>query len=562
MRTPLLLYVLALGVRGLLILHFPDPAYPDSAYYVDAARALHAGHGFNVDFVWIFAEVGGAIPANPVLPVPAFAHWMPLASLVQVPFLLVFGDVAWTSAVPFALIGALAAPLTWAIARDIGARPLVAIGAGILVALPLLTLPFMAQPDNFSLYQPLVAASLWMAARGFRGSPRSFVLAGLLAGLATFARSDGVLVLLALGFVFVWDRTRARRSPPLEAGGALIAAPPPKPLIPIWTALAAVGVFMLVMAPWWARQLLEFGSLSPSTASGKVLFIRDIGEWNSIATPATLDHLLGMGIGPLLMTRIGGFVAAITIYIVLVCGIILAPPLAFGAWARRHSPHYLPFFAYAAILFLFSGLVSAVHVPGGTFIHSAVALAPHSYILALEGVGVGVAWIAARRPAWRAIVATRLFTSAAIVFSVVLAVLAAQNVHANWMERRDKDETIASAFETARVPAGDRVMSIDAAGTKYATGHGGTVLVNDPLATILQVGFAYDIRWLVLDRSETVDAVAPILDKDERPAWIGQPIYSERGTGLNADSTPQAYSVAIFPVCLNASFDPRCFATL
>jgi hypothetical protein len=486
---------------------------------------------------------------------------MPFASLVQVPFLFAFGDVAWASALPFALIGALAAPLTWAIARDIGARPLVAIGAGILVALPLLSLPFMAQPDNFSLYQPLVAASLWMAARGLRGSPRSFVLAGLLAGLATLARNDGLLVLAALGFVFAWDRTRARRSPPLAAGGALIPTAPPKPLIPVWAALATVGVFILVMAPWWARQLLEFGSLSPSTASGKVLFIRNIGEWNDITTPATLDHLLGMGIGPLLMTRIGGFVAAATIYVILVCGIILAPPLAFGAWARRHSPDFLPFFAYAAILFLFSGLVSAVHVPGGTFIHSAVALAPHSYILALEGIGVGVAWIASRRPAWRAIVATRLFTGAAIVFSVILAVLAVQNVHANWAERRDRATTIADAFETAQVPAGDRVMSIDAAGTKYATGHGGTVLVNDPLATILQVGFAYDVRWLVLDRAETIDAVAPILDKDERPAWIGRPIYSERGTGLNADGTPQAYSLAIFPICLNASFDPRCFAT-
>ena len=560
MRTPLLLYVLALVVRGLLIVQFPDPAYPDSAYYVDAARAIHAGHGLNVDFIWIFAEVGGAVPANPVLPVPAFGHWMPLASLVQVPFLFAFGDVAWASDVPFALIGALAAPMAWAIARDVGARPLVAIGAGILTALPLLSLPFMAQPDNFSLYQPLVVGSLWMAARGLRGSPRSFVLSGLLAGVATLARTDGLLVLAALGFVFVWDRTRARRTQPLDAGGALVAPPPPKPVIPLWAALASVGVFALVMAPWWARQLLEFGTLSPSTASGKVLFIRDIGEWNSITTPATLDHLLGMGIVPLLMTRIGGFVAAVTIYVILVCGIVLAPTLAVGGWARRHSPDFLPFFAYAALLFLFSGLVSAVHVPGGTFIHSAVALAPHSYILALEGVGVTVAWMATRRPAWKAFVATRVFASAAIVMSVLIAWLGVASVHATWSARRDKAGTIAAAFEDARVPATDRVMSIDAAGTRYATGRGGVVLVNDPLATILDVGFAYGIRWLVLDRADGVPAVAPILDSDQRPAWIGPPIYAERGTGTNPDGSPQAYSLAIFPICLNSAIDPRCFS--
>ena len=38
----------------------------------------------------------------------------------------------------------------------------------------------------------------------------------------------------------------------------------------------------------------------------------------------------------------------------------------------------------------FSAIVSAVHVPGGTFIHSAIALAPFSYILALEGIDVAV----------------------------------------------------------------------------------------------------------------------------------------------------------------------------
>ena len=90
MRTPLLLYALALLVRGLLIWHFPDPAYPDSAYYVDVARQLTAGHGFNIDFIWIFPEVGGTIPALPTLPIPSNAHWMPLASIVQVPFMWLF----------------------------------------------------------------------------------------------------------------------------------------------------------------------------------------------------------------------------------------------------------------------------------------------------------------------------------------------------------------------------------------------------------------------------------------------------------------------------------------
>ena len=160
MRIPFVLYALALVVRVALIWHFPDPAYPDSFYYVDVARNLAAGHGFNIDLIWIFPEVGGTIPADPVLPIASNAHWMPLASLVQVPFIWLLGETPWASALPFALIGSLAAPLTWAMARDARASDRVALGAEILIAVPVLSVVYMVQPDNFSLYQPLVLGAL------------------------------------------------------------------------------------------------------------------------------------------------------------------------------------------------------------------------------------------------------------------------------------------------------------------------------------------------------------------------------------------------------------------
>jgi 4-amino-4-deoxy-L-arabinose transferase-like glycosyltransferase len=518
-RIPFVLYALALVVRVVLIWHFPDPAYPDSFYYVDVARNLADGRGFTIDLIWIFPEVGGTIPADPTLPIASNAHWMPLASLVQVPFIALAGPSPWASALPFALIGSLAAPLTWAMARDARASEWVARGAGVLVAVPVLSVVYMVQPDNFSLYQPLVLAALWMGARGLKGSPRSFAAAGLLAGLATLSRNDGLLVLAALGITFLWDRWRRRA-------------------IPWSAAFACVGLFILVMAPWWLRQLAVFGSLSPSTASGKVFFIRDIGEWNSITTPATLQHLLGMGVGPFLATRLGGLVAAVTIYSVLVAGFVLVPFMVIGGWARRRSLDFSPFFVYAGLLFAFSALVSAVHVPGGTFIHSAVALAPHSYVLALEGIAVAVAWVAARRPAWDARTATRAFTGAAVIFGVGSAAIGSWFVHGVWADSRAKFQQVAAALDAAGAPIADRVMSIDAAGTKYWTGRGGVVLVNDPPQTIQDVIDAYDIRWLVLDRTESVEPMAPVLDGIAKPTWLGDPILS----------LGRPLALAVFPV--------------
>ena len=194
-----------------------------------------------------------------------------------------------------------------------------------------------------------------------------------------------------------------------------------------------------------------------------------------------------------------------------------------GGWGRRRSADFGPFFIYAGLLFTFSALVSAVHVPGGTFIHSAVALAPFSYILALEGVRRAVGWVATRRPAWDAAVATRIFSGAVVAFAIVCAVAGSLAVHATWDGRRERSLAVASTLEAAGAPISDRVMSIDAASTKYWSGRGGVVLPNDPLEAIREVAAAYQIDWVVLDRRESVPAAGPILDGDV-PSWLGTPL--------------------------------------
>lgn len=552
MLIPFALYAVAVVVRALLVAGFADPAYPDSSYYVDVARSLAAGQGFTVDFIWIFPEVGGVIPAEPTLPIPSNAHWMPLASIVQVPFIWLLGETAVASALPFVLLGAIAAPLTWAIARDAGATRFTAVGAGLLVAIPASMAVFMPQPDNFSLYQPLVAGALWMGARGLRGNRRSFVLAGLLAGLATLSRNDGVLVVIALGAAFAWDRWAAWRSRGV------------RPPAITWTAaLASLGLFGLVMAPWWMRQLAVFGSLSPTTATGKVFFLREIAEWNSITTPATIGWLLDQGVGPLVASRVGGLVAAVTIFGVLAGALVLVPLMFVGAWRRRRSLDFRPFFVFALGLFAFSALLSAIHVPGGTFIHSAVALIPHGYILALEGLAVAVAWMAARRRSWDADRATRVFGTAAIAFAWLVAIGSALLVHATWdVDRRQRLE-IARQLDIARARMDDLLMSIDAAGYRYWAGRGGVVSPNDPIETIEEVARAYEIRWLVVERAQTVEALAPVIDGTANLAWIGPPVYVADAAGeplvdaVGVPVTGPDAAIALFPVCTTAD-DIRC----
>ena len=532
------LYLLALVARLAVAALFPDPAYPDSFYYVDVARQLAAGHGFNVDFIWIFPEVGGAIPANPVLPIASNAHWMPLASIVQVPFIWLLGPTAMASALPFALFGALAAPLAWAIGRDAGAPRFVSIGAGILVAFPALSFVYMAQPDNFSLYQPLVAGSLWLAGRGLRGRPRDFVLAGLLAGIATLSRNDGVLVLAILVATVLWDRLRTR----IASGGR-----PPRPArIPLVAAIGSVGLFVLAVAPWYARQLAVFGQLSPSTSSGRVLFIRDISEWNSITIPATLDHLLGMGIGPLLhdARRAGSS----------------RPPSSSRSWSasscssRSWSP--APGAGGGTPC---SGRSSATRsccsrsarssrrstCPAGRSSTPRWRSRPRATCSPSRGSSPGPPGSRRGAAAGTRPRRARVFVGGAVAFGVLTAVVGASTVHRSWDGKRAEHAGRRRRRSTRRARrTTDRVMSIDASGYRYWTGHPGVVLVNDPLDTVEQVARAYGIRWLVLEPKDSVETVREILVDDRRPPWVGPPILKTDG-------------VAVYPVCLDAA-DPRC----
>jgi hypothetical protein len=91
----------------------------------------------------------------------------------------------------------------------------------------------------------------------------------------------------------------------------------------------------------------------------------------------------------------------------------------------------------------------------------------------------------------------------------------------------------------------DRLLSIDAGGFKYWTGHPGVVTPDDPIEVIESVARAYGTRWLIVERNDAARALGPVL-AGTRPPWIGVPVFSvpaPRG-GLPL--------LALFPVCTHA----------
>lgn len=543
MAIPILLFAVALAVRAISAVLFLGPAYPDSYYYVNVAQQLATGGGFNVDFIWNFVEVGGSLPDVGVLPIPSNAHWMPLAAIVQVPFVWALGPTPLASALPFWIAAAAVAPLTYLIGRDAGMPKWQAGAAGLLVAMPAAVSPFLGQPDNFALFMLLGPLALWLCARGIAGSRWAFAVGGVVVGLAFLSRNDGVLLGVPFALAFLYDVLRTPR-------GSRIG----------WSAaIACLAGFVLMAAPWLLRQVDVFGSLSPSSAGGRILFISEYRELFSVTGETTLESFLAQGVHAILQSRLDGLASALMIFGVLALVVILAPFLLVGAWVRRGNLHYLPWFIYVVALLMFSAIISAVHVPSGTFLHSAVALIPHAYLLVLVGVAVVVHWVAARRQSWDADKATRNFSFMLVGVVALTAALGTSSTTVSWRSERDARADVLATLANEAEP-GDRVMSPDAGAYRYQGGWSGIVTPDDPLAVVEEALRRYGVRWLALERAHATAALRPVLGGQAQPDWLSAPLVvvppevDDAAHDGDATALPRA---ALFAVCLQPG-DDRC----
>jgi hypothetical protein len=419
----------------------------------------------------------------------------------------------------------------------------------------------------------IVPAALWAAARGLRGSGGAFALAGLLAGVLALTRNDGILLLGALGLVWLADRLRALRN---RRGSRSWTRVDDRAPISVVAGVRAVVLFVVVVGPWWTRQLSVFGSISPTSSSGAALWIREFREWNSITANPSLESFLAQGWGLIIASRLAGLTSALTIFAALVSSVVLVPFLVVGMVSRRGSPSFQPWFAYLLVLFAGATFLYPVHVPGGTFIHSAIGLLPHAAILSMEGVVAFAGLIAGRRAiggggsgsgsgsgagsgagsgsgrggGQAESGGVKLLVWGIVALLIAMAVIFGRPVQNGWDAVRQPRIALDARLDALGVPATDRLLSIDAGGFKYFTGRGGVVTPDDPIETIEAVARAYGIRWLVVERSDAARSLGAVL-AGSRPAWIGPAAFEVPSTD---GGLPK---LALYPVC-TAEGDDRC----
>ncbi len=496
-RNLLLLGLAALVARILAVVVLPWPPFTDPAYYSLVAQRLTEGHGFTIPVIYSFLEVGSRLPEVPTLPVPSNAHWMPLTSVVAAASMAILGPTYVAGTVPLVVLSALLPPLTYLVSMRLWGSQAGAWAAGIMAifAGPLLIL--YPTTDNFAVFGAVGAASLFCAMRAVSAERPGpwLAAAGAFAGFATLARIDGVLLTFAVATAWLVRRgwTPWRGEP---IGGATLG----------W-GLASAGAYLLVMAPWFARNLATFGVPLPSTG-GHTIWIRSYNEQFSIGHEVGLASYLDWGAANIIGSKLESWVELVGRTAVLLGGTFVIF-FVVGLWLFRRRAQLAPFLVYFVVMFVAMGGLFTFHAPKGAFYHSAPAWLPWAIPLSIAAVapvltGAGRWWRFLRRPATH-----RFVIAAGLVGSVVLSIVGSSILHRQWDRSRQRDEQ-AAAFLRANADPTDVIMASDPASLYPLTGIPGVAAPFDPYRITARVVDAYDVTWVVVLRPNEPGAVDPL----------------------------------------------------
>lgn len=485
------LTVFALVARVAAALVVDWPPYTDPAYYTLVATRLAEGGGFTVPVLWSFLEVGGQIPSDPHLPVPSNGHWMPLTSIVAAGSMLLFGTDYRSGQLPMILLSTALVPMTYLIGVRFWRDRSVAIIAALLAVFAGPLLIMYPSIDNFAVFGITGCGAIWLACEAVDARRPALWLsgAGALVGLATLARVDGLL--LAVAPMTAWAVLAARRGPSA------------------WLALLGIGLgslaaFAVVVAPWAARNLGEYGSMLPS-AGGHTLWITDYNEQFTVSAEPSPASYLAWGIGPIIASKLTAWGELVGRTAVLMGGVFIIGFIV-GLYRERRRSELAPFAAYFAVMFAVMGLVFTFHAPKGAFYHSAPAWLPFALPLAVANLGAAATWAGRywrflRRPATH-----RFLAVAGLVGAVVLSLVGSSILYQQWATARER-ELAAVSFLAAGGRSSDVVLYSDPASLSLTTGNPGVAGPFDGYPIQERIIREYGVRWVVvtLRAGETID---------------------------------------------------------
>ena len=487
----LILLVVALLVRVLTALPLHVPGYMDAYYYYTSATSLYRGLGFNDPFIWNYLDNPAGIPH------PSHLYWMPLPSVLAYLSFLLFGESFRAAQLPFIFLSALLPLVAYAVGYQIAHSRRHAVCAALFAVFSGFYAPFWVTTDNFAPFAVFGSLCLVAAGLGLRdGRGRWFALAGALAGLAHLTRADGPLLLAAVYLALLFARHSTDSHQPSTNPYRLTANRYLLPAI----------CYLLVMAPWFVRNLLTIGApLSP--AGTTTLWLTNYDDLYSFGKELSWRTYLAWGWSNILHAKLHAMWINFQRLWAEASMIFLLPFAAVGAWRLRRRVEFLPALIYAPLLY--ATMTLAFTEPGwrGGWFHSSTALLPFLYAAAMEGLDAIVGWAARFRRTWDVVQAQRVFSGGLVALAVLLSVyLYGERVFngrrdaPSWNQRDQVYPRLAAWLDEHAPP--DAVAMVNSPPAFYYFSERPCLSVpNGDVETLLAVARRYGGDLLILDRN-------------------------------------------------------------
>lgn len=470
-ETGVYLLLSLLGAIWAVYFYNAVPSYTDAYYHMNGAISLATGEGFTDHVIWTF------IAAPDDMPAPSHLYWMPGTSIISALGMKLFGTSY--AAAQVGLVACLwgAMWLAYGLAVQLGGSVRHRWLAGLLTLFSGFFTGVWGQTDTFAPYAFFGAAaliSMSMAIRHRHHQGRYWLLAGALAACGHLIRSDG-LILVLVGYcvlLYPFDLSRHWRR--------------------IGYLLPFTLAYLLVMSPWFVRNLNEIGTILPTGGTQNTWFTEydELFNYPPQASPATL---FAEGWDIAIQSRATALFSnnSISLQAIVYQGaIVFFPFILFGLWHNRHEPFIRPFWIFALGIHVAFSLVFTYAGLRGGFWHGVAALVPIWAVIGLFGLDAAVVKIAQYRRHWRPHSAQYLL-SIGLVMIVVLLTL-----QINY--RKLADDNRLAQVVAASIPADARIMLNDPSKFYYYTGIMGVTIPNETPSVALEIARRYHLDYLLL----------------------------------------------------------------
>lgn len=488
-RSYLILFFLALIVQFAVSRLQTVPGYLDANYYFSGGVQLALRNGFTEPYIWNYLD-------DPIdIPHPSHGYWFPLASIISALGMWLTGQTTYEAGrLFFILLASLVPPLTAALSYRFFQNNAFAWTSGILAIFPVFHLPFLPVPDNYAIFMLAGGLIFFLADR-----PRPWFWMGLLAGIMSLARSDGLLW-LALTFLFILWRVRDEKI----SFASLIQ----------FGALAFLG-FILIMGPWYLRNWNVFGSIM-SPAGSHALWLTSYEEtFIYPASKLNYESWVASGWSEIFKVRWWSFSNNIQTVIAAQGHLILFPFIAIGIYLQRKDRRVQLGLLAWVVLFIVMTFIFPFAGTRGSFFHAGAALQPLFWVLAPFGLDRVVAWARSKN---------RFTDHAYVVFRIALVqivimlsawVVWARVIQNGWQEGELSYPAVEAFLVENGAQPGERIMVLSSPGYYMMTGRPAFVQPYGDVNTLLEVAERYDIRYYAFEAQGKLKSIADLYDNPQ-----------------------------------------------